>query len=361
MAELHTASIDLVETANSSQPEKDIFSNNLEAQWLLRAQKKMEATLSANVDIDAELERHVARFQLTRDNEQLVSQAMGIVALVGLKYVRAGILEAREVLEAAPTIIMDLAADTDESSEIFSVRLAEAAEQYCAALADGKDILAAAKNGDGPLRPGARSEKSQATDRLAMRAKAGDQHATHKLMEACAPIVWRIIRTTNYYLPSGDNDDLYQAAMMSVARTIPAYDTARSSFLGLAELAALRGIITAVKTATRNKHAALNYADSLDQPLAIAGQAEISATLGETIEDPKGRIVDLIVARESLLDLDALLAVDFSELEYICLTMAAKGYSYEEISEFADISRKTVDNALQRAKGKVKLSGIFSP
>ena len=135
--------------------------------------------------------------------------------------------------------------------------------------------------------------------------------------------------------------------------TIRDYRTDReSSFRNFAELCITRQIITAVTTATRNKHLPLNqYVSFATTP---AGASEGEATLeevlpGSPVHDP----VNQVISTEELRSLVDCLSSTLSELESRVLALYLDGRSYEEVGEIVGCDTKTVDNALQRVKRKV--------
>jgi RNA polymerase sporulation-specific sigma factor len=126
-----------------------------------------------------------------------------------------------------------------------------------------------------------------------------------------------------------------------------------SSFRNFAELCITRQIITAVKTATRNKHTPLNgYVSFSSSPASAAGDGE--PTLDEVIPGPEVRDPVLqVISSEELRSLVDCLSTVLSELESRVLSLYLDGRSYEAIGERLDCDTKTVDNALQRVKRKV--------
>ena len=161
------------------------------------------------------------------------------------------------------------------------------------------------------------------------------------------------LKASSYFLLGGDSDDLIQEGLVGLYKAIRDYRTDReSSFRNFAELCVTRQIITAVKTASRNKHAPLNQYVSFAQTPAAAIDSE--ATLEEVLpgpvsEDPSERVI----ASEELRSLVACLSSVLSDLESRVLSLYLDGYSYEVIGERLECDTKTVDNALQRVKRKV--------
>jgi RNA polymerase sigma factor, sigma-70 family len=161
------------------------------------------------------------------------------------------------------------------------------------------------------------------------------------------------LKASSYFLLGGESDDLIQEGLLGLYKAVRDYRTDReSSFRNFAELCITRQIITAVKTATRNKHTPLNQYVSFSQSPAAAGDSD--STLDEILPGPTAfDPVNQVIATEELESLVSCLSSVLSELESRVLSLYLDGYSYEEIAEKLDCDTKTVDNALQRVKRKV--------
>jgi len=161
------------------------------------------------------------------------------------------------------------------------------------------------------------------------------------------------LKASSYFLLGGEADDLIQEGLLGLYKAIRDYRTDReSSFRNFAELCITRQIITAVKTATRNKHTPLNQYVSFSQSPAAAGDSETTldeVLPGPTVSDP----VNQVIASEELESLVSCLSSVLSELESRVLSLYLDGHSYEVIAERLECDTKTVDNALQRVKRKV--------
>ena len=182
-------------------------------------------------------------------------------------------------------------------------------------------------------------------------AKQGDPTAYDRLVRRYHGFVR--LKASSYSIAGGDNDDLIQEGLVGLYKAIRDYRTDReSSFRNFAELCITRQIITAVKTATRNKHMPLNqYVSFATTP---AGASEGEATLeevlpGSPVHDP----VNQVISTEELRSLVDCLSSTLSELESRVLALYLDGRSYEEVGEMVGCDTKTVDNALQRVKRKV--------
>jgi RNA polymerase sporulation-specific sigma factor len=183
-------------------------------------------------------------------------------------------------------------------------------------------------------------------------AKQGNPDAYDRLVRRYYGFVR--LKASSYFLAGGDSDDLIQEGLVGLYKAIRDYRTDReSSFRNFAELCITRQIITAVKTATRNKHTPLNqYLSFSSSPSNSAGEGE--PTLDEVIPGPSvNDPVNQVISSEELQALVACLSTVLSELESRVLSLYLDGHSYEDVGKRLECDTKTVDNALQRVKRKV--------
>ncbi len=182
-------------------------------------------------------------------------------------------------------------------------------------------------------------------------AKQGDRTAYDRLVRRYHGFVR--LKASSYFLAGGDSDDLIQEGLVGLYKAIRDYRTDReSSFRNFAELCITRQIITAVKTATRNKHSPLNQYVSFSSTPTAAG--EDVPTLDQTIAGPSvNDPVNRVISSEELRSLVGCLSTALSELESRVLSLYLDGFSYEQVGERLGCDTKTVDNALQRVKRKV--------
>ncbi len=161
------------------------------------------------------------------------------------------------------------------------------------------------------------------------------------------------LKASSYFMAGGDADDLIQEGLVGLYKAVRDFRSDReSSFRNFAELCITRQIITAVKTASRNKHAPLNRYTSFSLP--PAGGADGESTLDELLAGPSAHDpVNQAISTEELRALIACLSTVLSELESRVLGLYLDGRSYQEIGEHLSCEAKTVDNALQRVKRKV--------
>jgi RNA polymerase sporulation-specific sigma factor len=182
-------------------------------------------------------------------------------------------------------------------------------------------------------------------------AKQGDPTAYDRLVRRYHGFVR--LKASSYFLAGGDPDDLIQEGLVGLYKAIRDYRTDReSSFRNFAELCITRQIITAVKTATRNKHSPLNQYVSFSSTPAAGGDdvPTLDQLLpGPSVHDP----VNQVISSEELRSLVGCLSTALSTLESRVLTLYLDGYSYEQVGDRLECDTKTVDNALQRVKRKV--------
>jgi RNA polymerase sporulation-specific sigma factor len=182
-------------------------------------------------------------------------------------------------------------------------------------------------------------------------AKTGDSLAYNQIVKRYYGFVR--LKASSYFLAGGDSDDLIQEGLVGLYKAVRDFRSDReSSFRNFAELCITRQIITAVKTATRNKHSPLNHYVSFSAP--AGGSDDDAPTLdeliaGPAVQDPASHAV----SSEELRSLVSCLSTTLSELESHVLSLYLDGYSYEQIGERLECDTKTVDNALQRVKRKV--------
>ena len=160
------------------------------------------------------------------------------------------------------------------------------------------------------------------------------------------------LKASSYFLAGGDADDLIQEGLVGLYKAVRDYRSDReSSFRNFAELCITRQIITAVKTATRNKHAPLNqYVSFSSTPSGVDTDPTLDEMLpGSPVHDP----INQVISSEELRALVACISTALSELESRVLALYLDGHSYEEVGRRLGCDCKTVDNALQRVKRKV--------
>ncbi|TDQ34693.1 RNA polymerase sporulation sigma factor SigH [Aureibacillus halotolerans] len=160
-------------------------------------------------------------------------------------------------------------------------------------------------------------------------------------------------KARSYFLIGADREDIVQEGMIGLFKAIRDYKEDKlASFKAFAELCITRQIITAIKTATRQKHIPLNSYVSLDKPIydEESDRTLLDVLTGTRASDPE----QMLITREKFYDIEVKMTQLLSDLERKVLALYLDGRSYQEIS--VDLNRhvKSIDNALQRVKRKLE-------
>ncbi|HNR03715.1 MAG TPA: RNA polymerase sporulation sigma factor SigH [Bacillota bacterium] len=160
-------------------------------------------------------------------------------------------------------------------------------------------------------------------------------------------------KARSYFLIGADKEDIVQEGMIGLYKAIRDFRNDKlSSFRAFAELCITRQIITAIKTATRQKHIPLNSYVSLNKPIydEESDRTLLDILTATKITDPE----ELIISREELVSIESKIGEILSELELEVLMSYLQGKSYQEIACDLDRHVKSIDNALQRVKRKLE-------
>ncbi len=160
-------------------------------------------------------------------------------------------------------------------------------------------------------------------------------------------------KARSYFLIGADKEDIVQEGMIGLYKAIRDFrEDKLTSFKAFAELCITRQIITAIKTATRQKHIPLNSYVSLDKPIydEESDRTLMDVLSGAKVLDPE----ELIINQEEFDHIEVKMAELLSDLERKVLALYLDGQSYQEISEELNRHVKSIDNALQRVKRKLE-------
>ena len=160
-------------------------------------------------------------------------------------------------------------------------------------------------------------------------------------------------KAKSYFLIGADKEDIYQEGMIGLYKAIRDFKADRlSSFRAFAEICVTRQIITAIKTATRQKHIPLNTYISLNKPIYDdeSDRTLLDVLSGAKITDPE----ELVISREEVINIQNEIGEVLSELEMEVLMSYLDGKSYQEIACDLDRHAKSIYNALQRVKRKLE-------
>ena len=188
-------------------------------------------------------------------------------------------------------------------------------------------------------------------DELVELVHAGDSDALDFLITKYRSFVR--MKARSYFLIGADKEDIIQEGMIGLYKSIRDFRGDKlASFRAFAELCITRQIITAIKTATRQKHIPLNSYVSLDKPIfdEESDRTLMDVISGSTIDDPE----ELMIHREDFDYMEEKMGEVLSELERQVLALYLDGQSYHEISEELNRHVKSIDNALQRVKRKLE-------
>ena len=184
------------------------------------------------------------------------------------------------------------------------------------------------------------------------KAQEGDIRALESIIEKYRAVVRA--KSRPYFLIGADREDLIQEGMIGLYKAIRDYDPDRHlTFRAFADICITRQIITAIKTATRQKHIPLNSYISLNK--ALLDDESTDKTLLDlisktSVNDPE----EMVINRENLDGIEGRIEEALSSLERSVLTLYLQGDSYSEISQKIGKHVKSIDNALQRVKRKLE-------
>ncbi len=160
-------------------------------------------------------------------------------------------------------------------------------------------------------------------------------------------------KARSYFLIGAEREDIIQEGMIGLYKAIRDFKSDRqSSFRAFAELCVTRQIITAIKTATRQKHIPLNSYISLNKPIyeEDSDRTLLDVISGVRVANPE----DMVISREEFEDIESKMNNILSDLEWRVLMSYLDGKSYQEIAVDIDRHVKSIDNALQRVKRKLE-------
>ena len=193
--------------------------------------------------------------------------------------------------------------------------------------------------------------KDKPDEEVVLEAQKGNNRAQEYLIAKYENFVKS--KAKSYFLIGADKEDIYQEGMIGFYKAIRDFKPDKfTSFKAFAEICVTRQIITAIKTATRQKHIPLNTYVSLNKPIYEdeSDRTLIDVLSSVAISDPE----ELIISQEQLKFIEEEIGKVLSELELEVLTSYLDGKSYQEIASDLDRHEKSIDNALQRVKRKLE-------
>lgn len=193
--------------------------------------------------------------------------------------------------------------------------------------------------------------QDKSDEEVVVEAKNGNARAQEYIISKYENFVKS--KAKSYFLIGADKEDIYQEGMIGLYKAIRDFKPDKlSSFKAFAELCVTRQIITAIKTATRQKHIPLNTYVSLNKPIyeEESERTLLDVLAGFRITDPE----ELFISAEQMDHIQEEIGKVLSELELEVLTSYLDGKSYQEIACDLDRHAKSIDNALQRVKRKLE-------
>ena len=186
---------------------------------------------------------------------------------------------------------------------------------------------------------------------IVLKASNGDKIALEYIITKYKNFVKA--KAKSYFLVGADKEDIIQEGMIGLYKAGRDFDGSKTnSFKCFAEICITRQIITAIKTATRQKHIPLNSYVSLNKPIydeeSERTLLDIIAT--SIVTDPE----ELIISKEELRNIENKMNELLSDLELEVLELYLNGKSYQYIADKLDRDVKSIDNALQRVKRKLE-------
>jgi len=180
-------------------------------------------------------------------------------------------------------------------------------------------------------------------------AKGGNEQAFEIILRRYERFVRA--RARSFFLQGADYEDLIQEGMIGLFKAVRDFRQNGSAFRAFADLYITRQIITAVKTASRQKHVPLNSALSLEAP-RYDGDGD--RTIGDTVGDHRAPFDITLLQTAEVRAIMVILRRHLSAFEYSALTLWLEGGSYEEIARCLGKHTKSVDNGLWRVKCKIR-------
>ena len=259
--------------------------------------------------------------------------------------------EAPALLEVVPDLVEDSVL-VEELAATMEAELTVASAEGLSLVAEIAEAEQLVDRLDREVSSGPRAAEAAADATLVMSARSGDDSALCELLNKYRSFAR--VKARSYFLVGADREDIVQEGMIGLYKAIRDFDPAHeTSFRGFAELCVTRQIITAIKTATRQKHGPLNNYVSFSRP--VTGEDDGERVLADVlptraVSDP----AELVISAERIRALQSHVDEVLSDLETDVLRLYVEGKSYEEIAERLQRHVKSIDNALQRIKKKLE-------
>ena len=186
-------------------------------------------------------------------------------------------------------------------------------------------------------------------EQIIVLSKTGDRHALDFLLNKHKKLVKQKARA--YFIMGADGDDIIQEGMIGLYKAVQDYDEQKSvPFASFASLCIERQILTAIKTASRQKHSPLNsYVSLSSDDFDAESEFFLSTFVGKHASSPE----ELLIRNETKSSIETSIEKNLSKMERNVLSLYLNGASYGEIANILDKNEKAVDNAIQRVRRKM--------
>ena len=187
-------------------------------------------------------------------------------------------------------------------------------------------------------------------ENLAVLAQQGDDKALDYILSKYRVFVRN--KSLSYYIIGADRDDIVQEGMIGLFKAVRDFSLERGvTFKTFADVCVTRQIITAVKNASRQKHAPLNFYVSLNKPVFDEDESTLNDIVAcESNFNPE----QIVINKETVNKLGSDVNRVLSQFELLVFSLYLQGHSYVNIAKAIGKDSKSIDNALQRIKKKIE-------
>ena len=185
-------------------------------------------------------------------------------------------------------------------------------------------------------------------EELVDRLHQGENEIMDYILEKYKPLVRK--QTNALFLIGGENEDLIQEGMIGLFKAIRDYDdTKEATFFYFAQLCIKRQLASALEASNRKKHIPLNNYVSFSSDENDNGAA-LEATISQGVESPE----QMVLEQEKVIEFKEQIRAKLSKMEKEVLNLYLEGYNYTQIAKIMEKTPKSIDNALQRIRQKIR-------
>lgn len=185
-------------------------------------------------------------------------------------------------------------------------------------------------------------------EELVDRLHQGENEIMDYILEKYKPLVRK--QTNALFLIGGENEDLIQEGMIGLFKAIRDYDdTKEATFFYFAQLCIKRQLASALEASNRKKHIPLNNYVSFSSEENDNGAA-LEATISQGVESPE----QMVLEQEKVIEFKEQIRAKLSKMEKEVLNLYLEGYNYTQIAKIMEKTPKSIDNALQRIRQKIR-------